>query len=274
MENNFGLSRESLQRICPMAFKTEPTNPDVSTAYVVATTITIIEDMAALGWFPITAWQQKPRKANGIYSFHMVAFENPTLNNEEKDYYPRIILTNSHDGQHAFRFMVSLWRKRFGSNSLGIIFDYGHFESLYIRHIAYTFEELRTLTNTVAENLPEQMEMINIMTNTHLTSAQKNAFTVSMFKIRRGLPANIPFSLPQNVIDEILEPDKYDTDTLWDIFNILQAKLIEGGFYAASDPNKKPRKMRLIKSAARNIEVSRKLFKAAEKYLPMEEVEE
>ena len=43
------LSMDDLKRLCPAAFKTEPTNPNVSNKYIPANTATVIEDLAKLG---------------------------------------------------------------------------------------------------------------------------------------------------------------------------------------------------------------------------------
>jgi len=262
MDNHF-LSEERFRSRCSIAYATEPTNPDVSTGYVVANTKTIVDDIAKLGWFPVTAWQQ--RRRSGRYSFHSVVFENPDLN--EENYYPRLILTNSHDGQHAFKFYMALYRKEYGTG-LGIILNTGKFENLYIRHIAYTFEELRDLTNTVAEELPNQLTVINTMIETTLTLEQKRSFANDMFKIRRNIPVEVPFMLPEDSLKEIYgEEWRTNTNNLWEVFSRLQSVLINGGFTYASERTGKPRKLRLIKSAAKDIAVSKKLFKAAMSYL-------
>ena len=47
LSTNF-LSMDDLRKACPAAFKTSPTNPNVSERYVQASTATVIEDLAKL----------------------------------------------------------------------------------------------------------------------------------------------------------------------------------------------------------------------------------
>ena len=51
------LSNEDIKRVCPMALHTTPTNPNVSDKYVQANTMTVVEDLAKLGWYPGQAKQ-------------------------------------------------------------------------------------------------------------------------------------------------------------------------------------------------------------------------
>lgn len=272
LATNF-LNEEDLRKKCPMAFMTEPTNPDVSTLYVPANTKTVIDDMAKLGWFPVEARQQRRRTEGGKYSFHMVAFQNPNVKMTKDvdgetvvDCYPRIILTNSHDGQHAFKFMVGLYRV-VCSNGLVIATD--SFADLSIRHIYYTFEELRDLTTKIIDELPSQIEHMNLMRRTVLSLNLKRKLATDAFKIRRGIPENVPFVLPFDVADEILRPLRDDDcgDDLWTVFNVIQEKMINGGFKYTADPKKNPRKVRKITSVAKDLIVNRKLFGIAESYI-------
>ena len=263
------LTEDDLRKKCPCAFMTEPSNPDVSTLYVQANTKTVIDDMAKLGWYPVDAKQQRQR-GSMKYSFHMVVFQNPDVfvRNLEGgvDCWPRIILTNSHDGMHAFKFMVGLYRV-VCSNGLVIASD--QFADLSIRHIAYTFQELRDLTAGVIAQLPKQIELINGMKRVILTKKQKIDFASAAFKIRRGIKADVPFMLPFDVAEEIIEPVRSEDhgDDLWTVYNILQEKMTRGGFKASADPTKKPRKVRAITAIAKDLDMNRKLFRYAAGYI-------
>ena len=74
------LSMDDLRKACPAAFKTSPTNPNVSERYVHANTATVVEDLAKLGWYPTEAKQCRPKKnSSGIRSYHMIALQNPEV---------------------------------------------------------------------------------------------------------------------------------------------------------------------------------------------------
>ena len=177
LANNF-LSMDDLKRLCPAAFKTEPTNPNVSERYVQANTFTVIDDLAKLGWYPTDAKQCRAKKgSSGIRSFHMLAFQNPDVKickpitdangntTEIVDSYPRIILTNSHDGFNSFKFMVGLFRL---VCSNGLVLCSEQFANLSIRHMNYDFETLRVMVNDIVENVPHVVCTMNQMKNTIL----------------------------------------------------------------------------------------------------------
>ncbi len=44
------ITKEQLREICPLAFASEPTNPDVSKKYLFVNTETVIDDLGKLGW--------------------------------------------------------------------------------------------------------------------------------------------------------------------------------------------------------------------------------
>ena len=108
------LTKEQIKSSTPLVFVETPTNPDVSDKYLFVNTETIIDDLDKLGWLPVQAAQRKSIKKEGtIFSKHMVAFQNPNIkitSQDGDDAYPRILLTNSHDGMQAFKFSVGIFR--------------------------------------------------------------------------------------------------------------------------------------------------------------------
>ena len=103
------ITKEEMRKKAPYIFATGATNPAVSDRYVFASTETIIDDMAKLGWDVVDCKQQRANKRSNIRSFHMIAFQNPKVyiskanedGTETIDCFPRIILTNSHVNKFA-----------------------------------------------------------------------------------------------------------------------------------------------------------------------------
>lgn len=73
------LSKDEMKSLAPRAFRTTPSNPNVTDRYVVASTEQVIDDLATMGWYPVEIKQQKERKANSVRSFHIVVFQNPDV---------------------------------------------------------------------------------------------------------------------------------------------------------------------------------------------------
>lgn len=267
------LSNDDIRRVCPMALHTTPTNPDVSDKYVHANTMTVVEDLAKLGWFPVQAKQCRNKKnSSGIRSFHMIAFQNPdvkitkTLDNGEKivDTYPRIILTNSHDGFNSFKFMVGLFRL---ICSNGLVVCNNQMVDMSIRHINYDFEELRKIVASAIEQVPGIVSTMNDMRNVMLTDEQKTALATEVVKIRKGIEDE-DYIVDAEVVEDILTPVRNEDkgNDLWTIFNICQEKMIKGGFGLQGKSNKL-RKQRGITSIKKDMDFNQRLWQTASQYL-------
>ena len=268
------LTKEDLQKQCPMAFKELPTNPNVSGRYVQANTSTVIDDLAKLGWYPVQAKQCRNKKnSSGIRSFHMIAFQNPnikiTKTNDDGssvvDTYPRIILTNSHDGFNSFKFMLGLFRL---VCSNGLVVCDNQMVNMSIRHMNYTFEELRMIVKNAIEEVPNIVNTMNEMRNIQLTDEQKQELATEVIKIRKGIEENETYEVEQDVVEDILTPVREEdkSNDLWTIFNICQEKMIKGGFFNKTNKNKL-RKVKSITSIKKDMEYNQRLWLTASRYL-------
>ena len=107
------LTKEELRAQVPVAFATQPTNKAVTESYVHISTEKVIDDLEKLGWLPVEGSQRKNRGKNTIFSKHMIQFQNPDIMVKGADgdnAFPRILVTNSHDGMNSFQFRVGIFR--------------------------------------------------------------------------------------------------------------------------------------------------------------------
>lgn len=256
------LTKEQIKEQTPLVFAETPTNPDLSDKYLFVNTETIIDDLAKLNWFPVTSAQRKGQgRKNTIYSKHMVSFQNPDIKITSKDgddAFPRIILTNSHDGMQAFKFSVGIFRL---VCSNGLVVADEKFSDFKIKHKGYTFEELRNVVRQAVEDLPNRVQVMNDMRDRVLTQEEKNQLALDSMLIRAGVKA---LDYDQETIQDILEPKRKEDEgnDLWTVFNVIQEKIINGDFHAALK-GAKVRKVRKIKSFEKDIQVNKDLFKLA-----------
>lgn len=265
------MTKDEVRKACPHAFATAPTNPAVSGKYVQANTETVIDDLARLGWYPVVAKQCRARKnSKGIRSFHMVGFQNDNVRILNPDggteAYVRIILQNSHDGFNSFKFMMGCYRL---ICSNGLVVCDNEFSSFSIRHINYSFEELRGIVAKVIDTVPEIIGKMNTMNRTVLTSGQKREMAVETYKIRKGIAEEDKVSVDDATIAGLLTPSREEDkgDSLWSVFNVLQEKMIKGGFSAAGK-NGKVRRQRPIISVKKDVDYNQRLWAFAERYMP------
>lgn len=277
LANEF-LSMDDLKRLCPAAFLTTPTNPKVSERYVQANTATVIEDLAKLGWFPTDAKQcRKKKNSSGIRSFHMISLQNPDIKickpitdadgntTEVVDCYPRIILTNSHDGFNSFKFILGLVRL---ICSNGLVVSSDEMVNMSIRHVNYDFEALRLVVTNAIEQVPNIVNTMNTMKNTILSEDDKKELATAVVKIRKEVDDNAKIDIDEKTIKDILMPvrDEDEGDDLWTIFNVCQEKLIKGGFQSVGK-NNKSRKQRSITSIKKDINYNQRLWETAMRYV-------
>ena len=266
------LTKDEIREKAPYIFATEVTNPNVSKKYTFASTETIIDDMAKLGWGVVDCKQQRANKRSKIRSFHMVAFQNPNVyiekdgeNGVEVDCYPRIILTNSHDGFHAFKFMVGLFRL-VCSNGLVIATD--EFANIAIRHANYEFDELRRLVASAIQEVGAQVTVMNEMQETVLNDEQQRSLAIEALRIRKGAKADEKFTVSDETVEDVLTPvrEADNANDLWTVFNRLQEKMMTGDYQMISPKNGRKRKARAIKGLAKDLSLNQELFRVAASY--------
>ena len=256
------LTKDQIRNSAPLIFAEQPTNPDVSDKYLFVNTETIIDDLEKLGWLPVQAVQRKGRKSEGtIFSKHMVAFQNPDIKITSKDgddAYPRILLTNSHDGMQAFKFSVGIFRL---VCSNGLVVADEQFNDFRIKHKGYSFDELRDVVSLAVKDLPNRVQVMNDMKNRILTVEEKRKLAIDAMLIRAGVST---LQYDDETISDILEPTRSadEGNDLWRVFNVVQEKITQGNFHAALR-GAKVRKVRKIKSFEKDMKVNKELFKLA-----------
>ena len=262
------LTKDQLKEICPVAFKDAPTNPKVTDKYLFVNTETIVDDLDKLGWKPVSAAMRKSRGKDTIFSKHMVSFQNPDIKITSKDgdnAFPRIIMTNSHDGLQAFKFSVGIFRL---VCSNGLVVADEKFSDFKIRHKGYTFTELRDVVAQAVKDLPNKVEVLNKMRNKILTQDEKQKLALDAMLIRAGITPDSDkakkFEYDEETIEDILDPKREADkgDSLWKVFNVVQEKITQGEFHAALK-GAKVRKVRKIKSFEKDLQVNKELFKLA-----------
>lgn len=270
------MTKDEIRAKAPFIFNTEPTNPGVSDRYVMANTETIIDDMEKLGWGVVDCRQQRANKRSNINSFHLVAFQNPKVvitrtdddGNEVADCYPRILISTSHDGKRSLTLRCGLYRL-ICSNGLCVATE--EFEKIALKHINYSFEELRRIVAEFIEKVGGQIEVMNEMQNTELNDEQKADFVTKALRIRKGVKEDEKFEVSAETIDDILTPVRKEDEgnQLWNIFNVIQEKMMHGNYQMVSPTNGRTRKARAIKGLAKDLDLNTKLFRTATTYLPM-----
>ena len=264
INNEDFLTREQIAKVAPTVFASNP-SPEVSKHYTHIPTSTILEDMEKLGWGVVDAQEVQSRTPHTKgFQKHLLVFRNNdiVINGEDGDtVFPQILLTNSHDGKNAFTFQAGLFRL---ICSNGLVVSTQDFENVKMRHMGYTFEELQKNIHEMVERLPLTVESMNKMKNTVLSPKQKVDFAQDALKSRFS---EKELNRIEINLEQLLTPTRKEDqgDNLWNVFNVVQEKIIEGDFDYIFGT--KTRKARKIKNFQQDQKINTKLFNTALEYV-------
>lgn len=257
------LSDNDLKEMCPSIF-TETPGSETSKHYTHIPTYKVIQDMKLMGWEVVDAKQVATRTKHtyGVGK-HLVVFQNDDIKIDGSDgdvVFPRVLLTNSHDGKNSFQFQAGLFRLICEN---GLVVSDHNFSKLKIRHMGYDFAELRNTITELVETLPLTVESMNKFKQTQLSDKQKVDFAVKALALRLG-----GFDYVDSVdIDELLVPTRPEDkgNGLWEVYNVVQEKVIHGMFDYSTGV--KSRKARKIKNFKQDIALNEDLFALAGEYV-------
>ena len=253
------MSLQAIQRMCSSAF-TLASAPNVSTNYTHIPTSQVIEDMIELGWTPVSAQEVRARKGKG-YQKHIIRFQNQNImikGNDGDDVFPELLLTNSHDGKNAFHLRVGLYRL---VCSNGLVIADSEFSNVAIRHMGYTFEALREQVLTMINALPNLVQKINTFRDTPLSDEQMTEFALKAASLR-WKTKNIQIDVVELLASERNEDNGVN---LWNVFNRIQEKLVNGGINYNN--GRKTRKVRALKNFTADMQFNGELWQLAEEYV-------
>ena len=193
--------------------------------------------MDKLGWKVRQVGQRRARKESTSFSPHFVRFANPDyrIKGNGEDYsFPEVVMKNRYDGLGAVEFMAGIFRL---VCSNGMVISTESFGQMKLNHRGYSFEEMRKLVGDRVVSIEEQVEVMNAMKDTNLMKEQQRELAMKGLMIRGQVSKSEQASFRKKVdvltLDEILNPNRDEdkgTD-LWNTFNVVQEKMIEGGFH-------------------------------------------
>lgn len=264
---------DEIRNVAPAAFATAPT-PKASERYSFVSTIDLLNAFEKLGWFPHSTKQIG--KGTDLYSRHMVRLNNPELGYMDlrsDKVKPQIIVDNAHDRTSNLMAHMGLFRL-VCTNGLVISMP-GMYSSIKLRHIGIDFNELKQLTEVIANQYAIVGKHIGEMQEFILNSDQQEEFVMKAVAYRD--PASyimedgtIDFETVRERVNpiQVLEPLRGEDkkDDLWTIFNVAQEKMVKGLFEKQNASGRKS-SPRGITNVGRSLEFNKVLWSIAEEFL-------
>lgn len=254
----------SLQRSAPSVFADKPFQ-DRSEKYRFLPTIDVVGEMVKEGFVPVTAGQSKSRRSErGNYTRHVMRFRH--LHQMEKplkkdDELPELVLLNSHDGTSSYQLMAGFFRV---VCSNGMVVCSSQMDSIKVRHSGSTdlAKQIVDASYEVIGNIGSATMQIEAWKSIQLDKGKQIAYVKTALELRAGA-LNADPDLILNAIRAEDTPENDGQRSLWKTFNVVQEKLIKGGF-RAPDINENLRRVRAIKSASEDVKINRMLWTLTE----------
>lgn len=236
--------------------------PHLSDRYNLINTQEIIDEFRTHSWIPREIKNITPRwnssKVAG-YQKHSVRLREIGGLSLLKvdDIFPEIVLINSHDGSSSFQAQIGLFRL-VCSNGLTVsqstlsAFKTSHLKSINV--VKNGIEE-------VMEKLPYLKYNIEHMQETQLNNDAQILFAEQALELKHDKLENV------NMV-ELLRPKRKENNpnSLWTIYNTIQEKFTQGGWYKVTTQGKSIRS-RGIKNISQNLNLNNDLWELAETYI-------
>lgn len=135
--------------------------------------------------------------------------------------------------------------------------------------MGYSFEEVQTIVSELVEQLPVTVEVMNTFKGTILSQEQKVEFAKKALETRfEKVNENQNIIKDYGInIEEVLKPTRKEDegDDLWNVFNVLQEKMIDGDFEYISGV--KLRKARRVKNFKQDLKINKELYEIASQFV-------
>jgi len=250
------LTETEIREMAPSVYAEEASG-HVSDKYTFIPTTQVIEDMAQLGWKVYSAEQRSARtRVRNNFTKHLLRFRNEELE-QINGCYPEITLTNSHDGRNAFQFYVGLYQP---NNQVSFIITAGDLGNLRIKHQWYTLDEVRQVTQKVTNHIPTIVEQVDMLTQTTIDVGEQRRYVLDSLKTRWGQ------DYPNILTQVMIEPLRGTNVTLWDCFNNIQNKIMNGGI-TYTLPSKRKQTVRAITNVDLKIKINEELWAVTQQYV-------
>lgn len=243
----------------------------VGDKYAFIPTLQVVEVLGRAGWEPVKVSEARTIKSSQRAGFqkHLLRFRQPVNGVLPTDALkPEIVLVNSHDGCSAFQLMAGIFRV---ACSNGLIVADSMFATHRVKHVGYTDSKVESAIVDVTESTPRILSRVEEFKALPLTKAEQGAFAeAALLAHADGDETAMPEGVfKDRTINLLLAPRRAaDTElNLWNTFNIVQEKFINGARYMANDNRSfyRPAKARAIKSVDRGVTINKALWALTER---------
>jgi hypothetical protein len=254
---NTALNNESLRALTPAAFADYH---DMSDRYGMIRTADVLERMRDVGYFPVSAKQDNPRRRNPMHVRHCVVLRHERFLDLDApkvgDQLPQILLTNSHNGRTKLHLRAGFYRF-VCANGLVVGNDRFHMAIVHRMNapaMAMEFAEQMT------RQLDDLNNVIDLWSRVELTRRRQLHFAREAAKLRFG--ATAPAYKPEQLLQARRVEDQ--GATLWQAYNTVQENATKGGLQG-TNANGRAVASRELTGIGQDLEFNTGLWQLAER---------
>ena len=244
---------QDLRTTVPALFQTEKLSK-LSDRYTMVPTIDVVDK------FIHTGWQVSGAKQVGKGSFgkHQVRLRNSELP-QVGDSLLEAVITNSHNGSSTLQVGAGLFRL---VCSNGLTVPVSTFGDMKQTHLNLSMSDVEMITEQFVINTPKIQKSVTRMMEVTMDTERKIDFVSKAVGIRWKNTEDISTLTLETIIDPLRDGDS--DDNLWSTFNVVQEKLIRGGFIKQQGRNS--RSVKGINSLNMDNMINTRLWELAETF--------
>jgi len=242
-----------LQQTVPALFQTEKLSK-LSDRYTMVPTIDVVDKFIQNGW-EVSSAKQVGKTA---YAKHQVRLRNSELP-QVGDSLIEAVITNSHNGGSTLQIGAGLYRL---VCSNGLTVPVSTFGDMKQTHLNLSMSDVERITEQFVLNVPKVQESVDRMMEVKMDMDKKIDFVSKAVDIRWKNTEDISTLTLETIINPLRDGDM--DDNLWNTFNVVQEKLIRGGFIKQQGRN--VRTVKGIQSLTMDNMINTKLWELAETY--------
>lgn len=258
------LDRDSIMRVAPSVFATEPWH-GMSERYKFIPTYHVLDILGDMGFRPIRALQSSSRiEGKSDYTRHMLRLrhDNHLGALAVGDEFPELILTNSHDGASTYVIEFGIHRK-ICMNGL-CVSNPGAASRHSIRHQGSEHDFDRRVvdvTEMIADSAPQAIRQVSEWKGIELSQRQRVALARNAITFRDATVIN-----PANFLGARRTADS--GADVWTTLNVIQENVMRGGVRGYNADHRRVR-TRPVNSVDAELRFNRHLWETTQTLVSM-----
>lgn len=234
----------------------------VSSRYKFVPTTTALTVLADHGWYPATVSQARVRlQDKDGYQSHVVRLRNEQYSQliNGREYFPEIVLKNSHNRGAAFELGLGIWRQVCG-NGLIATESYGAHR---IRHVGFAPQLVGDAVRALAGTAGKMLDAVEMYRSIQMTPIEQLEYAERAIEMKFDKADGKFVMEPRAVLLARRWADR--ENDLWSTFNRVQENLIKGGAIGRNASGQR-RRDRGVNNIARNISLNRDLWNLTDQF--------